>query len=120
MSKKKPNLDNMKTNDLKGFEEVLDLVGLDPRANSKKLNDGQIEDYEIYDFLEKENLRLEKIDRFFSTQMPLEKKYSQTKNLIKKEIGEVNLIKDELTLKLMNPQSEFQLFMAELYKKAFN
>lgn len=120
MSKKKPTLNDKTNQQLKGFEEVMDLVGLDPASNSKALKDNQIEDYEIYDFLEKENQRLEKLDRFFSTQIPLEKKYSQTKGLIKKEISEVGMIKDELTMKLMHPTSDFQEFMDELYKKAFS
>lgn len=126
MSKKKPDTKNKKaipphkSQDLKGFEEVMDLVGIDARKSSKNVKDNQIEDYEIYDFLEKENLRLEKIDRFFSTQIPLEKQYSQTKKLIKKEIGEVNMIKDELTMKMMSSQSDFHQFIQDLFSKTFN
>jgi hypothetical protein len=124
MSKKKNKkstiITSHKGDDLKGFEEVMDLVGLDPKKGPKNVKDSQIEDYEIYDFLEKENLRLEKIDRFFNTQIPLEQKYSQTKKLIKEEIGQVNMIKDELTIKMMSPQSDFYLFMEQLYQKAFN
>jgi hypothetical protein len=120
MSKKRTKTNSGSIDDLKGFEEVLDLVGMDPAKAQKNINEGQIEDYEIYDFLEKENIRLEKLDRFFNTQIPIEKKYGQTRKLIKKEIGEVNLIKDELTMKLMHPQSDFQNFLTELYKKAFN
>ncbi len=122
MSKKKPTLNDKQNQELEGFEDVLDLVGLDKSAfkKSARISDSQIEDYEIYDFLEKENLRLEKIDRFFNTQIPIDKEYDQTKRLIKREIGEVKEIKDELALKLMEPNSDFLNFLGKLYDKAFN
>ena len=120
MSKKKPLfISDQKKGELAGFEEVLDLVGKDGTQIRTTKKEAQIEDYEIYDFLEKENARLEKLDQFFTTQMPLIKKYPQTEGLIKKEYDETNLIKDELITKLQREDSPLFHFLNQVFKNSF-
>lgn len=119
MAKKKIFLNDKKRKDLEGFEEALDLIG-EKGSKVRNEKDLQIEDYEIFDFLEKEILRLEKIDNFFTTHLPIDKRYSQTNKLIEKEHSEVALLREELVEKLSREGSELDQFMANLYAKAFS
>jgi hypothetical protein len=104
--------------DLEGFEEVFDLMDNNGLEIKNKRKEGQIEDYEIYDFLEKEVTRLEKLDQFFTVQMPLEKQYPQTKKLIEKETSELHLIKDELVGILSHKTSPLSAFFDDLIRRA--
>ena len=118
-AKKRVYISDDKKKELEGFEDVFDLidkVGVQVKTKKKEV---QIEDYEIYDFLEKEVTRLEKLDQFFTVQMPLEKKYHQTRGLIQKESTELHLIKDELIDKVSTPGSRLGLFLNDLIKRSY-
>ena len=118
-AKQKIFVNDNKKKELEGFEEVMDLIntnGVEVKISKK---DAQIEDYEIYDFLEKEEGRLERLDRFFTVQMPIERKYSQTKALIKKESEEMHLIKDEIIEKISHPSSRLCDFLDNLISKTY-
>jgi hypothetical protein len=119
MSKKKIFLTDKQKKDLEGFEDALDLIGADG-PELKKEKDHQIEDYEIYDFLEKENLRLEKLDRFFTTHIPLDKKYSQTERLIKKEQDAIGMLREDILDEIQREDNIFQEFLKGLYQKAYS
>ncbi|MCF8058347.1 MAG: hypothetical protein K9K67_03565 [Bacteriovoracaceae bacterium] len=119
MSKKKIYLTDKKKKDLEGFEDVMDLIG-QSETEIRSDKEIQIEDYEIFDFLEKEILRLEKIDQFFTTQLPIDKRYSQTKALIEKESGDVALLREEIIDKLKQEESNLNQFMSNLFAKTFN
>ncbi len=117
--KKRVFLTDKKKRELEGFEDVLDLIdnnGVEVKTSKK---DAQIEDYEIYDFLEKEVARLEKIDQFFTVQMPLEKKYSQTKGLINKETAAVQDIKDEIIEIISKEDSNLAQFLNHLIQRSY-
>lgn len=118
MAKKKIYLDDKKRKELEGFEEVLDLIDAN-KAEIKSDKNQQIEDYEIYDFLEKENLRLEKLDHFFTTHLPIDKRYSQTKKLIEKEKKDVTLLREELIQEFIKSDSPLFKYLADIYKGAF-
>ncbi len=118
-SKKRVFLTDTKKRELEGFEDVLDLIdnnGVEVKVNKKE---AQIEDYEIYDFLEKEVARLEKVDQFFTVQMPLEKKYSQTKGLIKKEGADLYIIKDEIITMSSRIDSNLSNFLDDLIRRSY-
>lgn len=119
-TKKRVFLSDKKQRELEGFEEVLDLIdkdgSVDVKASKKEI---QIEDYEIYDFLEKEVTRLQKLDQFFTVQMPLEKKYSQTKGLIQKESAELLQVKDEIIDLISKPDSNLSNFLDDLIRKTY-
>ncbi len=117
--KKRIFLTDHKKKELEGFQDVMDLIdgnGIELKVSKKE---AQIEDYEIYDFLEKEITRLEKLDRFFTVQMPIEKQYSQTKPLIQKESEEMHLIKDEIIEKISHPSSRLCDFLDDLISKTY-
>ena len=119
MAKKKIFLSEKKQKDLEGFEDVLDLIG-EKDAEIRSEKDLQIEDYEIFDFLEKEILRLEKADSFFTTHLPIDKRYSQTKKLIEKERGDVALLREELIDDIKREDSSLCQFLSNLFSKSFN
>lgn len=119
MVKKKIFLNEKNKKDLEGFEEALDLIA-DKGTEVRNEKDLQIEDYEIFDFLEKEILRLEKIDNFFTTHLPIDKRYSQTKKLIEKEHSEAALLREELIEKLVREDSGLDRFIANLFAKVFS
>lgn len=118
MAKKKLFLTDEQKKELEGFEEALDLINANgPELKNKET---QIEDYEIYDFLEKENLRLEKLDKFFTTHIPLDKKYSQTEKLILKESEHIALLREDIIDELKRDDNPFQEFMKNLFHKAYS
>ena len=119
MAKKKIFLDDKKRKELEGFEEALDLINSSESEIKKNDKNQQIEDYEIYDFLEKENLRLEKLDHFFTTHLPIDKVYSQTKKLIEKEKKDVTLLREELVQEFIKSDSPLYSYLAQIYKAAF-
>lgn len=119
MAKKKIFIDKNKKKDLEGFEDALDLIA-DKTTEVKNEKDIQIEDYEIFDFLEKEILRLEKIDHFFTTHLPIDKRYSQTQKLIEKEHSEAALLREELAEKMAREDSGLNQFISNLFAKAFS
>lgn len=124
-SKPKKNiiLSAQKKKELEGFQEVLDLVNIDKEKATIEVNNNKkdmpIEDYQIYDFLEKEVARLEKLDQFFTVQMPLEKKYSQTKKLIQKESSELSVIKDEIIELTSQNESNLYNFLDDLIRRTY-
>lgn len=119
MAKKKLFLTDKQKKELEGFEDALDLIGADgPEIKNQK--DHQIEDYEIYDFLEKENLRLEKLDRFFTTHIPLDRKYSQTEKLIQKEQDAIGMLREDILDEIQREDNVFQDFMKTLFHKAYS
>lgn len=119
MAKKKIFLSDKKQKDLEGFEDVLDLIG-EKDAEIRSDKELQIEDYEIFDFLEKEILRLEKADAFFTTHLPIDKKHSQTKKLIEKEKGDVALLREELIDEIKREDSGLCQFLSNLFTKSFS
>ncbi|MCR9205880.1 MAG: hypothetical protein NXH75_14950 [Halobacteriovoraceae bacterium] len=119
MAKKKIFLTDKQKKELEGFEDALDLIGADgPEIKQQK--DHQIEDYEIYDFLEKENLRLEKLDHFFTTHIPLDRKYSQTEKLINKEKEVIGMLREDILDEIQREDNIFQDFMKSMYQKAYS
>lgn len=118
--KKRIFLSDKKQKELEGFEDVLDLIdkdsNLDVKTSKKEI---QIEDYEIYDFLEKEVSRLQKLDQFFTVQMPLEKKYSQTKGLIQKESVQLHAVKDEIIEIISKADSNLSNFLDDLIRRTY-
>jgi|GEM_PF-1746948 len=120
MAKKKIFLDDKKRKELEGFEEALDLIGESGTEIRNQNKETQIEDYEIYDFLEKEIVRLEKLDQFFTTQIPLDRKYSQSQKLLEKERDATAMIKEELIEKLLRSDSGLSSFLEEIYKRSLS
>ena len=118
MVKKKISISKEQQSELKGFEEVLDLVtGEDTVLVKQKRN--QVEDYEIYNFLEKEIKRLEKIDTFFREQVPILENKSAVDGMLDYERVSLDETKLEFIHLMKDKDSQFLANMDRLFASIF-
>lgn len=103
---------------LQGFEEVAELF-IDEDGQKIKPRKSQVEDYEVFNFLEKELKRLTKIDHFFRDQYHIIKQYSQTKTLIYEEQVELDRTKSEFVMKISEEDSYFMDNMNHMFMSVF-
>lgn len=121
---KKIKFNKNKMNDIKGFEEVMDLVldengqieELKKRKELERYNDT----YELYNFLENEKIRLEKIDDLFSKKVPNLLIHSQTKRLIQLSKEKKAEAICDLLNKVTPENSYFNQHMDSIYNGAFS
>jgi len=118
MVKKKISSFKDKKLDLKGFEEVFDLLSEDDSGPNKPKRN-QVEDYEIYNYLEKEIKRLEKIDTFFRHLIPLIKEKPTVDGLIDHEKILLYDKKEEFIKKMGLPDGQFMVNMDRLFSSIF-
>lgn len=118
MVKRKLVLNESQKKELEGFEDSLDLINAE---ESKSRSKGyQQEDHKIYDYLEKEKLRLEKIDNLFSVTIPLDRNFSQTEKLIAIEEEKIGLLREDLIQEIQKEDSIFLNFLQKIYEKAYS
>lgn len=123
LKKNKVVLPEKNLRELKGFEEVLDLIGQEgseftsPTETKRK---GDLEDYEIFNFLEKESSRLSKIDELINKKIATIKRYPQQEILLEKQEEEKNFLKDELTHRLMEVDSQLHHKYAKWFNSVFS
>lgn len=112
---KKVKVPPHKAKELEGFEEAMDLVtGEETILDAKK---EQIEDYQIYDYLLKENDRLKKLDDLFSTKLKIMEKYDQIDSLIEQQNEAMSMAREEVISFLTVKNSPYQINMDQLFKK---
>lgn len=116
MVKKKIPLNSEKLEQIKGFEEVFDLISdddIEAIANSNL----PIEDYEIYDFLLKENIRLLQIDSLFGTKLKVQKKYDQIDHLLDEQISNQHLAQEDVIGQIAVKDSNFMKNLSKFFDK---
>ena len=120
MSDKKSNnklvIPKSKKKDLQGFDEIVDLITEDQQSKPTRI---QVEDYEVFNYLEKELQRLEKLDNFFRNQIPLLDEKPQTKNLLDLERLELDRVKQMFLKKVSAPDSQFLNNMDIMFQTVF-
>jgi predicted methyltransferase len=119
MAKKKINLSSDKLKELEGFEDVVDLVFGEGSSVSQVAREKNIEGYEVYSFLDRENQRLEAVDRFFTTKLKTMEFYSQSETLVKKQKAHRDSLLDFLSRRMASPDSLINKRIAQLYDQAF-
>jgi hypothetical protein len=120
MAKKKLVLSKKKLEELKGFEDVLDLfTGVDTEIAAPQAPSGPFEDHSVYDFLEREYFRLEKLDRYFGQQLPLLQAYPQTEGLIEAQKEERDFLLADLVATNIPLESPVNKFFAQSWGKLF-
>jgi hypothetical protein len=120
MAKKKVLLRPSKRKELEGFEEVLDLVyGKDTQVVARSRRD-LTEDYQIYDFLEKENHRLQKLDRLYSDILKTEQRFSQIEKLLIEQEENLAVSRDTLSKVLNDKNSPMNSQLQKIFDTAFN
>ncbi|OUR97151.1 hypothetical protein A9Q84_12555 [Halobacteriovorax marinus] len=112
-----------KIKEMKGFEEIMDLV-IDEedqvevekkRKEIEKYNDT----YQLYNFLENENARLEKLALFFGKKLNNYQKFNQTNLILEKQSTKCSDSKSELIKKLVREDSHINNSLSTLFNTLF-
>ena len=123
MVKKKKILSKEKIQEIEGFEEIMDLV-LDEeeqiqveqkRKELEKYNDT----YKLYNFLENEVKRLEKVSQFFGTKLKNYKKFNQTQYIAKKQDTICSEAKKKLLKEVIVNDSHLNKQLETLFNSLF-
>ncbi len=104
--------------DLKGFEEVIDLYSQAKREKGR-VSDKNSDPFALFNFLEKENQRLAKIDLFFREKSENYVSSKSLPQLIKIQQENLALSRSELINQLKGPQSPLMKNMKLLFNKSF-
>lgn len=104
--------------EIKGFEEVIDLLD---KENIEYIDheDQRLENYETYDFLSNEILRLKKLDHLERVQLPIIEDDDQNAVLASHLEQDLNEALDEIILYLLEDGSPFEVEMNRLWKSYF-
>lgn len=116
-------LDSEKISELKGFEDVMDLI-LDEHEKieekkKKRENDKLSEGHDIYNFLEVESERQRRVDRFYGKKAPNKIKHDQSDKLIEKEVERKFHLKNKLMIDLVDKDSNLIENLSLLFKHGF-
>ncbi|EQC43084.1 hypothetical protein M899_0368 [Bacteriovorax sp. BSW11_IV] len=116
-------LDSDKMAELKGFEDVMDLI-LDENEKveekkRKRESDKLGEDHEIFNFLEFEVERQKRIDRFYAVKAPNKIKHDQSDKMVEKEVEHRFHLKNKLVLAMMETDSNLIQNLSLLFKHGF-
>jgi tRNA uridine 5-carbamoylmethylation protein Kti12 len=115
---KKISLSKKQMNDLQGFEEIVDLVtGEKTELIQPRRNDN--EDYELFNYLEKEIKRLEKIDHYFRHSLEVVNRHSQTKALLDHELTDLDRVKQAFINEVTSDKSQFLANMDAMFTSVF-
>lgn len=120
---KKKIISKEKLNDMKGFEEIMDLVVDDNEKlelENKKRNDDKVNDsYQLYNFLEDESNRLEKLSQFFGTKISNFKEFDQTEFIRSKQSEQKKQTKSELAEFQARKESPLNMHLGRLFNSLF-
>jgi len=120
---KKKVISKNQQKDMKGFEEIMDLIIDDneklevenQRRNADKANDS----YQLYNFLEDESNRLEKLSQFFGTKINNFKDFNQTDFINQKQTEQKKRIKNDLANLQSNKNSPLNMHLGRLFNSLF-
>lgn len=115
----KKNLKSDKlSEDLRGFEEVFDLIDND-KDKKKASSERYVNPHELLNFLEKENDRLAKLDQFFSDKAPNLLTNPTSQNLCELQEEQIQKIQKDLWRELKKPNSIFLKNLSLLFDKVY-
>ncbi len=116
---KKIKLTNGQIKELKGFEDVVDLVfegNPELQAmDSRRSNDS----YDLYTFLETENTRLALLHDFFANRVKIHEENPQLMELIEEQRNYMLKLEKEILTHLSGPQAPFQRRVSVIFNQAF-
>ncbi len=120
---KKKIITKEKLDEMKGFEEIMDLVVNEhekieiekKQRESDKINDS----YHLYNFLEDEASRLEKLSKFFGTKINNFKNFNQTTHILKKQSQQKALTKSDLAEYEVRTNSPLNIQLGKLFNSLF-
>ena len=118
MVKKKMSISKEQKKNLAGFEEILDLV-TGEETELVQPRKSQIEDYELFNYLEKEIQRLEKADHFIRHQIPILRDTPVIDHTLDDEQVLLDKIKRRFIDKVSESESQFISNMDKIFTNIF-
>lgn len=120
---KKKVISKEKLAEIKGFEDIMDLVVNEneklevekKQRESDKMNDS----YHLYNYLEDESARLEKLSKFFGTKINNFKNFNQTKHILDKQNEQRAIAKRDLAEYEMRTNSPLNIQLGRLFNSLF-
>jgi hypothetical protein len=108
-----------KKGDLKGFEDVIDMIPGN-RFKNQKIRDPKLsENFSLLNLLEDEDHRLKKILVFFDQKLKIKKEFEQVDKLVDSQQKKTIELRELIIQKCMGPSSEFIRNMDVLTKQIF-
>jgi F0F1-type ATP synthase gamma subunit len=112
---------NKGNKDLKGFEEVMDWVDYDnPAIDKNKQRKKKHDPYDLYNFLELENTRLQKIEIFFNDKVQNLSENPTTKKLCDIQQNQIDQTKKQLWDTLHASNSIYLKNLRLVFNKVFS
>lgn len=117
MDNKKKSNSNL-VEDLKGFEDFIDNLPSDQRAqfSSSKKNDNG---FEHFTFLNNDSVRLEKLKTLFNEKLPFSSKFDQSMKLINDQLEEISILKDRIYSTIDREGSSYRKTISEIFNSYF-
>jgi hypothetical protein len=107
--------------DLKGFEEVMDWVDYDgPATDKNKKRLKKHDPYDLYNFLELENIRLQKIEMFFNDKVQNLSENHTTEKLCDIQQNQIDQTRKQLWGTLHANNSIYLKNLRLLFNKVFS
>lgn len=122
MAKKKLNIPANKREELKGFEDLMEgfLEENEERAMKNNLaNDKNYDSYKVYNHLELERERVQKLSNMVSRKIPNVIEHNQSKEIIEKFATYNFNLREEIIEELKKFDSGFNKNIRLLFNKAF-
>ncbi len=118
---KKIKIPQHKKKDLKGFEELLDdIVNEGDLAYTSKLKDSkQYDNYKLYNFLELERERAQKLKEMVSKKIPNVIEYNQSAEVMERLTYNNIEVREGIVKEIRNFDSIFHKNIRELFNNAF-
>lgn len=113
---KKKLLNSKNADDLKGFEDFIESVSDGPVQEKNPKSVGG----EALSFILNDNIRLKKISRLVSDQLPLAKNHSQGERIIEHQRNLNQQLKNKLHAILNEPDSTLQKSLSQMWNNFFN
>lgn len=108
-------------NNLKGFEEVMDLIDheINPSEREKKRR-AKHDPYDLYNFLELENIRLKKLETFFNDKVQNLIEHPTTEHLCDIQQEQIDQTRKQLWSTLHADESIYLKNLRHLFNKVFS
>ena len=112
---KKKVIKKIKAEGMDGFEDIADMA----EPISKSQRERNIDNFDLFNFLEYEYDRLEKLSVFFSHKLNNLKKYPQTEKLIERQTKLRDKLKVDVLQRICPSNSIFTQHLEQIFDKSF-
>lgn len=122
MSKKKKliNLDRNTREKIRGFEELAESLIDEQAERGTKISKEKVDDtFELYQFLDTEDKRIEKINRMLTSKLDNLKKHSQEDKIFQKVQVDLVNTRHNLVMNLTHEDNNIHQQIQEMFRRIF-